>query len=244
MEGRKLNYFVADVHLGLDDGASAEREARFLAFLKSIPEQRTRALYLLGDIWDFWYEYRDVVPREAAKVVAQLVHLMNCGVSVYFFAGNHDIWTYSFFESLGMKRLEQPAQVNIDGMDFCLGHGDSLGGGGWSYTLMLRIFRCRFLQRLFSTIHPWIAYRLASAWSGCNRKKHKDYVFDPDKIPLRRYVEEYAASHKVDCFIFGHYHHRLDTTLASGERFMITGDWLCGESPYVLFDGQSVISSF
>ena len=128
MAERKLVYFVSDVHLGLRTVDPAEREARFIAFLKGLPAQEMRALYLLGDIWDFWYEYRDVIPREGARVVAALIGLMDAGVEVWFCPGNHDIWTYSYFEQLGMHRFEQPYYVTLDGKDFCLGHGDLLGG--------------------------------------------------------------------------------------------------------------------
>ena len=145
MAERKGVYFVSDVHLGLKVGDPAEREARFVRFLREIPRDTTLAVYLLGDIWDFWYEYRDVVPREGALVVAELVSLMKDGVQVHFCEGNHDIWTFSFFEELGMEKFRQPCLVNILGSDFCLGHGDGIGGGaGAGYNLLQKIFRCRF----------------------------------------------------------------------------------------------------
>ena len=244
MEQRCLSYFVADVHLGLRTADPVEREERFLKFLDGIPVERTRTLWLLGDIWDFWYEYRDVVPREGARVVARLIMLMNAGVEVCFFPGNHDIWTYSFFESLGMKKFSQPALVEIDGRSFCLGHGDCLGKVERSYVFMLSVFRNKLAQRLFSSLHPWLGYRLGLRWSNSSRRSHKGYVFDPENNPLRGYVEEYAAAHKVDYFIFGHYHQNLDTTLAGGERFVIVGDWLSGGMPHAVFDGRELITSF
>ena len=143
MAERKLIYFVADVHLGLKLKDPEEREKRFIAFLKGLPAESMRALYLLGDIWDFWYEYRDVVPRFGARVVAEYIRLMDAGVEVWFCPGNHDIWTYSYFEELGMKRFDQPYYVTIDGKDFCLGHGDLLGGAPRGYAFMLNVFRCR-----------------------------------------------------------------------------------------------------
>ena len=109
MKDRRLTFFASDVHLGLDVSCPRDREARFVQFLRSIPKDETEALYLLGDIWDFWYEYRDVVPKGYVRVFAALADLMDSGVSVYFFQGNHDVWTYSYFEELGMKRLVQPA---------------------------------------------------------------------------------------------------------------------------------------
>ena len=167
MAERKLVYFVSDVHLGLRTVDPAEREARFIAFLKGLPAQEMRALYLLGDIWDFWYEYRDVIPREGARVVAALIGLMDAGVEVWFCPGNHDIWTYSYFEQLGMHRFEQPYYVTLDGKDFCLGHGDLLGGAKRGYKLMIKVFHNRAAQWLFSLLHPWMAYRGGTAVPLC-----------------------------------------------------------------------------
>ena len=148
MTGRPYTYFVADVHLGLDVNDAAGREARFVSFLKSLPKDRTEALYLLGDIWDFWYEYRDVVPKGYVRVFAALLDLMDAGVKVYFFQGNHDVWTYRYFEELGLVKLVQPACVEIAGTRFCLGHGDGLGPVPAGYRILRAVFHCRLLQSL------------------------------------------------------------------------------------------------
>ena len=117
---RHLTYFVSDVHLGLDYKDPAAREARFVDFLRSIPAAETESLYMLGDIWDFWYEYRDVVPKGYVRVFSALMDLRDAGVRLYFFKGNHDVWTYSYFESLGIKILAQPHVTVIGGRTFCL----------------------------------------------------------------------------------------------------------------------------
>ena len=232
-------YFVSDVHLGLRTADPVERETRFLAFLKGIPAERTRALYLLGDIWDFWYEYRDVVPREGARVVAALVGLMDAGVEVWFCPGNHDIWTYSFFEQLGMHRFEQPFYVTLDGRDFCLGHGDLLGGAKRGYRWMLKLFRNRVAQRLFSTLHPWLAYRFGLGWSHSNRRKHTPYHFRGADEPLYKFCEEAARGRHVDYFVFGHFHDAVDLTLPSGARLIVLKDWMDGGMPCGVFSGSS-----
>ena len=108
MADRTLVYFVSDVHLGLDVNDPADREARFVSFLKSIPKDRAKSLYLLGDIWDFWYEYHDVVPKGYVRVFAALMDLMDAGVEVCFFQGNHDIWCFHYFEEMGIRILRQP----------------------------------------------------------------------------------------------------------------------------------------
>lgn len=232
-------YFVSDVHLGLQVADPAARERRFADFLRSLPED-TEAVYMLGDIWDFWYEYRDVVPKGYIRVFAALQELMDRGVKVYFFPGNHDIWTYSYFEEMGMKRLEQPYLVEIAGKRFCLGHGDGLGPVPFGYRVIRFIFHCRPLQVLFSMLHPWIAYRFGNTWSRHSRLSHAEkYVFKGEQEPLYKFVEEFSKSHKVDYYIFGHYHAEVNMALPDGARLMILKDWMESSSA-LCFDGASV----
>ena len=238
---RKLTYFVSDVHLGLQVNDPADREMRFVKFLQSLPED-TAAVYLLGDIWDFWYEYRDVVPKGYVRVFAALQTLMDRGVDVYFFQGNHDIWTYSYFEELGLKKLAQPCVVEIEGMRFCLGHGDGLGPTPFGYRLIKSIFNNKILQALFSMLHPWIAYRIGNVWSKRSRLSHKEqYVFRGADESLYQFSEKYSQEHKVDYFIFGHYHTAVDEALPGGARLLILKDWM-SSSPYICFDGTDLIT--
>ncbi len=236
---RKLRYFVADVHLGCDVLDPAGREARFVRFLRGLPED-TAELYLLGDIWDFWYEYRDVVPRGYVRVFAALTALMDRGVSVYFFRGNHDVWSYSYFESIGMKMLDQPYVTEFDGKVFCLGHGDGLGPVPRGYRILYGIFHCRPLQKLFSTIHPWLAFRLGNTWSKRNRLKHKtEYVFRGESEPLWQFAERLGEQRHIDYFIFGHFHCRVDVQLPCGARFLMLKDWF-RNSQYLCWDGEKI----
>ena len=238
MAERSLVYFVADVHLGLREGDPAEREQRFVDFLSGIPGDAL-ALYLLGDIWDFWYEYHDVVPREGARVVARLVALMDAGVQVYFFPGNHDLWCFSFFESLGMRRCTQPQLVETGGRSFCLGHGDGIGGARPGYAFMLRVFKSRTAQALFSSLHPRIAFGLAKGWSGGNRKKHSAYHFKGEEEPLYRFALQQSEQVHVDFFIFGHFHDSVDMLLPTGARLIVLKDWISGGTPHAVFDTAS-----
>ena len=221
---RKLTYFVSDVHLGLDVADPSGREARFVAFLRGIPASETEALYLLGDIWDFWYEYRDVVPKGYTRVFAALQGLMDAGVKVYFFQGNHDIWTYSYFEELGMTRCVQPYVTGIGGKTFCLGHGDGLGPGMRGYKFMRWGFHNRFLQRCFSTLHPWLAFRMGNGWSRKSRLgKSIGYTFKGEEEPLYRFCA--AFPEPVDYFVFGHYHCAVDLPVGKA-RLLILRDWI------------------
>ena len=233
------SYFVSDVHLGLQVGDPAERESRFVAFLRSLPEE-TESLYLLGDVWDFWYEYRDVVPKGYIRVFSALQDLMDRGVSVYFFQGNHDVWTYSYFEELGMKKLSQPYCVEIAGKTFCLGHGDGLGPVPFGYRFLRGLFHNRLAQFLFSLLHPWIAFRFGNGWSKGNRLSHdKEYVFRGGDEPLYKFAESFSRENKVDYFVFGHYHESVDLELSSGSRLLILEDWITS-SPFICFDGEAI----
>lgn len=240
MAARDKVYFAADVHLGLKAGDADERERRFVNWLKSLPCEETRALYLLGDIWDFWYEYRDVIPRIGTRVLAELIHLMDAGVEVCFVPGNHDIWCYSYFESIGIRKVAQPLFEQIGGKSFLLGHGDALGGAKWTYRLMLKLFHSRFFQTMFSTLHPWIAFRLGLDWSSSNRRKHGGYHFLGEKEPLYRFCVEKCAQNKVDYCIFGHFHDSVDMTLPGGERLVVLKDWIGGGEHYACFDGEEL----
>ena len=233
-------YFVSDVHLGLQVNDPADRERRFADFLRGLPED-TSAVYLLGDIWDFWYEYRHVVPKGYIRVLAALQELMDRGVKVYFFQGNHDVWTYSYFEELGMTRLVQPALVDIEGRKFCLGHGDGLGPVPFGYRFLRGLFHNRVAQFLFSMLHPWIAFSLGNGWSKNNRLAHdQEYEFKGTDEPLYKFAEEFSSAHHVDYFIFGHYHASVDMTLPSGARFLVLKDWM-HSSPYLCFDGENLL---
>ena len=236
---KTATYLVSDVHLGLRVADPADRESRFVKFLRNLPED-AEALYLLGDIWDFWYEYRDVVPKGYVRVFAALQDLMDRGVKVYFFQGNHDVWTYSYFEELGMVRLTQPALVEISGKRFCLGHGDGLGPAPFGYRVLRSIFHCRPLQVLFSMIHPWIAFRLGNNWSKGNRLARKEvYEFRGAEEPLYKFAQDYSQSNEVDYFVFGHFHVGVSMELPSGASLNILKDWIDG-SPYIRFDGESL----
>ena len=233
-------YFVSDVHLGLKVGDSADRERRFADFLQNVPED-TGAVYLLGDIWDFWYEYRHVVPKGYIRVLSALQGLMDRGVKVYFFEGNHDVWTYSYFEELGMIKLSQPALVDIEGKKFCLGHGDGLGPVPFGYRFLCGLFHSKVAQFLFSLLHPRIAFGLGNGWSKSNRLSHnQEYEFKGADEPLCKFAEDFSSRNKVDYFIFGHYHVSVDMVLTSGARLLVLKDWMHG-SPYICFDGGRLL---
>jgi UDP-2,3-diacylglucosamine hydrolase len=181
-----------------------------------------------------------VVPKGYVRVFAALQDLMDRGVKVFFFQGNHDVWTYSYFEELGMVRLTQPTLVEISGKKFCLGHGDGLGPTPLGYRFLRGIFHCRPLQVLFSMVHPWIAFRLGNNWSKGNRLARKvEYAFKGEEEPLYKFALDFSRSNDVDYFVFGHYHVDISLELPSGASFNILKDWI-ESSPYIRFDGESL----
>ena len=229
---RNLTYFASDVHLGLQVNDPADREARFVTFLRAIPAAETEALYLLGDIWDFWYEYRDVVPKGYVRIFGTLADLMDAGVKVYFCPGNHDIWAYRYFEELGMVKITQPYVTEIGGRTFCLGHGDGLGPVDRGYKALQAIFHNRFLQVCFSSLHPWFAFRLGNGWSRRNRlAKNIGYTFKGEEEPLYKFCASFNEERTaeglapVDVFLFGHYHCAVDMSVGPA-RLLLLRDWI------------------
>jgi len=180
------------------------------------------------------------VPKGYVRVLSALQELMDRGVKVYFFQGNHDVWTYRYFEELGMVKLVQPCVVQIAGKRFCLGHGDGLGPVPFGYRFLRGLFHNRLAQTLFSALHPWLAFRLGNGWSRNNRLAHDvQYEFGGENEPLYKFAKDFASENEVDFFIFGHYHVEVDTVLPSGARLMILKDWI-HSSPYLCFDGVSI----
>ncbi len=237
-------FFAADVHLGLAAGDPAEREARFVAWLRSLLHRPgTEGLYLLGDIWDFWYEYRDVIPREGVRVIAAITDLLDAGIPVYYIPGNHDVWLYSFWQNLGVKVIQQPYRVELQGKSLLLGHGDGLAPSSKSYDFMLKVFHNRLCQKLFSTLHPWIAFGLAKKWSNSSRESHSHYQFNGVDEPLYRYCLKACAERHTDYCIFGHFHNAVDMPVRTGEiwpgasRLVILKDWITGGEPHAELEG-------
>ena len=235
-----LHYFVSDVHLGLDYMSPAMRERRFVSFLKSLPED-TESLYLLGDIFDFWYEYRYVVPAGYVRVLGALASLVDKGIRVYYFRGNHDLWTFWYLEKeIGLKVLEQPSFVNIEGSVFCLGHGDGLGSIDAGFKLLRTVFYSKTAQKMFSAIHPRWAFALARCWSRHNRlKRGAPAHIDVSGLPVFAYAESVLENKHVDYFVFGHFHSPQIRPVGDASSICILGEWVYGVGAAV-FDGKSL----
>lgn len=245
-------YFISDVHLGVSGYDRRALEDRFVYLLESIREEAA-GIFLLGDIFDFWYEYRYVIPKGHTRALAAIARMRDCGIPVWFFPGNHDVWAYSYFkEELGMKVANEPYVLELHGRTFCLGHGDGLGRTEPAFRFIRWMFHNRFLQVLFSSLHPRWAFGLGYAWAAHSRKLKNDpgrsssYFFRGKDEPLYRFADtfgkNYKASHEgngIDYYIFGHYHTPGSIDIPSGGKMYILGCWLDG-GEYAVFDGQDI----
>ena len=233
---KSLYYFVSDVHLGLNVDDPEERERRFCRFLSELPPE-TKELYLLGDIFDFWVEYRYVVPAGFVRTLGKLAELSDRGVRLYLFKGNHDCWTFGYLEKeLGATLLEQPFYTEIAGKRFCLGHGDGVGKTDLKFGMLRKLFYSSTAIRMLKAIHPRWTFALGLGWSKRNRLKHDQVEFDLKDTGIYEYFSENRE--RADFFIFGHYHSHEILELDQS-RLYVLGDWIksCGAA---CFDGEKL----
>lgn len=239
-------YFISDFHLGIDTAlTSSERERLLVDFLNEI-KARAEHIYILGDLFDFWFEYGTVVPKGFVRVLGKLAELTDSGIPITFFSGNHDQWMKGYFEEeLGIEVFHEPRQLEILGQSFYLGHGDGLGPGDEGYKWIKRIFKSRVCRYLFKWIHPAVGVKLAQGWSGSSRKIQSDFeYFGKDREWLYLYCNELLNEVNADYFIFGHRHLPIDLELKNGHsRYINTGEWMYARS-YVAFDGKELKHHF
>jgi len=241
----KKAFFISDFHFGIaGTESSKEREKLFLKWINEYKPQMS-ALYVVGDLFDFWFEYKMVVPKGGVRILAALAELQDSGIPVLFFSGNHDQWMFDYFENeLGIPVYHDPIEKTILGKNFIIGHGDGLGPGDHGYKFIKKIFRNPFSRILFSIIPPGIGMRLAHFWSGRSRIKGvKENVFlGPDKEWLIQYCEteiNKRKENKIDFFVFGHRHLPVQWKLSNGSYYINLGDWLRYHS-FASFDGEKM----
>lgn len=236
-------YFLSDAHLGslaIPHGRTQER--RLVRFLDSIKEKAS-AVYLLGDMFDFWNEYRYVVPKGYSRFLGKLSELTDNGVEVHFFAGNHDLWTYGYLEEeCGVIVHKAPVTTEIYGKVFFLAHGDGLGDPDNKFKILRKLFHNRTCQRLLNFVHPRWGMALGLNWAKHSRLKRADGKEVPfmgeGKEFLVRFARDYKRSHpNIDYFLFGHRHIELDLPIDKSTRMLILGDWIW-QFTYAVFDGE------
>ena len=236
-------YFLSDAHLGSWAIPHARtQERRLVRFLDSI-KHKASAVYLLGDMFDFWNEYRYVVPKGYTRFLGKISELTDMGVEVHFFTGNHDIWTYGYLQQeCGMTVHTKPGTTEIADKVFFLAHGDGLGDPDHKFKLLRKVFHNRFCQRLLNFFHPRWGMWLGLTWAKHSRMKRVDGAEPPymgeDKEHLVLFTKQYMKSHPdIDFFIYGHRHIELDLMLSQKSRMLILGDWI-SQFTYAVFDGE------
>jgi len=242
MTTRNKLYFASDMHLGAGTYADTrEREARLMRWLDMIKADAAE-VFLMGDVFDFWFEYKTVVPRGYIRFLGKLAELSDAGIKLYLFKGNHDMWMFSYFEQeLGATIISNELIIERDGKKFYLHHGDGLGKGDTSYKILKKIFRSPVCQWLFARLHPNLSVGIANYWSAHSRIAGKRNFEDQNKRPelLLDYCNALLQSDFYDYLIFGHKHRPLDVPLNEKSRYINLGEWINYNS-YAVFDGNNV----
>jgi UDP-2,3-diacylglucosamine hydrolase len=238
-------YFISDAHLGsLAIEHRRMQERRLVRFLDEIKKD-AEAIYMLGDMFDFWYEYKRVVPKGFTRFLGKVSELTDMGIEVHYFIGNHDIWAFSYLaEECGVILHPGPATVELHGKTFYLAHGDGLGAKDKKFLVIRSIFHSKVCQRLFSWLHPDLGVKFGLAWAKHSRMKRKDGKEVPyqgeNHEPLIRYSKQYLKEHHdIDYFIFGHRHIEIDMMITKQTRVMVLGEWI-SLFTYAAFDGENM----
>lgn len=244
LTGGKKIYFASDFHLGVPDkDSSRQREKRIVRWLEEV-RQDAAEIFLVGDIFDFWFEYRHAIPKGFVRIQGKIAELTDAGIPVHFFTGNHDMWIFNYIpEELGVSLYRDPIERNWNGKNFYIGHGDGLGPGDKGYKFIKRVFSSKVCQWLFAKLHPDWGIGLANYWSGRSRKVKSlpDEVFLGEENEwLIQYCKEVVKSRDVDYFIFGHRHLPLDVKIGDHARYINLGDWI-RYNTYAVFDGNELL---
>ena len=241
-EGKKV-YFASDLHLGIPDRESSlAREKRFCSWLDEIKHD-AHEIYLVGDLFDVWFEYKNVVPKGHTRFLGKLAELSDAGIHIEVFTGNHDLWMRGYFEQeLNIPVHHNPIVRNFNGKKFYIAHGDGLGPGDLGYKMLKRVLRNPVSQWLYRRLHPDTGVGMAG-WLSRLGPKHVDgeeeKFLGPDKEWLVQFAYEKLKTEHVDYFIFGHRHIAVEYQLQENSKYINLGDWIRYDS-YAVFDGNDL----
>lgn len=239
----KKTYFISDVHLGAPAlNNNREREKLFVSWLDKAAEDANE-IYLLGDIFDFWYEYKKVAPRGFVRTLGKIAEITDRGIPVHFFTGNHDIWVYDYLPSeTGVIVHREPIVKKINNKNFFLGHGDGLDPNEKGYLFLKRFFTNKTAQFLFTCLHPNLAFWLGHEWAKHSRllkSSEPEVSKGPEFESTVLYAKEYSKKENIDYYIFGHRHILMNEEIKSNVRVILLGDWINYFS-YAVFDGKEL----
>ncbi len=241
-KGKKV-YFASDNHLGAPTmDASRPREKKFVAWLDEVKHDAA-AIFLLGDLFDFWFEYKTVVPKGFTRTLGKLAEISDSGIPIYYFVGNHDLWMSGYFdEELGIPVFHKPQEFTINGSSFFIGHGDGLGPADKGYKRMKKVFISPFFQWLFRWLHPDIGVKIAQYLSVKNKliSGDEDAKFLGEENEwLAAYCKRKLKEKHRDFFVFGHRHLPLEIDLNEKSKYINLGDWI-SYFTYGVFDGDTI----
>lgn len=240
--GKKI-YFLSDFHLGAPTyEQSLVREKKIVQFLDEIKKDAA-VIFIVGDMFDFWYEYRTVVPKGFVRLLGKLAELTDSGIAVHFFVGNHDMWMKDYLQTeLNIPVYYEPKEFEYNSKQFLVGHGDGLGPGDHGYKMLKKVFRNPACQWLFGILPPVVGVGLANYLSRRSRAQTgstEETFLGEDKEWLIVYCKEVLQQKKFDFFVFGHRHLPIDFRLNEESRYINLGDWIRYFS-YASFDGQNM----
>jgi UDP-2,3-diacylglucosamine hydrolase len=234
-------YFASDFHLGVPAKLpSREREKLIVRWLDKISKDATE-LYLVGDVFDFWFEYSSVVPKGYTRLLGKLAELTDGGLPIYFFIGNHDMWMFKYFEEeLGIPTFREPIIREIQGKKMMIGHGDGLGPGDNGYKFIKKVFANPACQWLFARIHPNLGIGIANFWSAKSRYANvePDRFVSEENEWLVQFAKDTLKENHFDYFVFGHRHLPISFNLQGGSQYINLGDWLNHQSFGIMENGD------
>lgn len=238
-------YFASDLHLGVpDEKSSSAREKLFIQWLE-MARKDAAEIFIIGDVFDFWHEYKTVVPKGHVRLLGKLAEITDAGTPVHLFTGNHDLWMFGYLEKeIGVQLHKKPIQRQFNGKQFFIGHGDGLGPGDHGYKFIKKVFNNPVCQFFFRWLHPDLGIGIANYFSRKSRYgnggQHKLEEFKGEEREwLVQYCRRVLGRGHIDYFLFGHRHLPLDIQLNEGSRYVNTGDWLDYNS-YAVFDGTNL----
>ncbi len=240
LNGKKI-YFASDFHLGAPNREiSLEREKKIVRWLDQVKAD-AHSIYLVGDIFDFWYEYKHAIPKGFIRLLGKIAEIKDSGIPVIFFTGNHDMWMFDYFpKELGIPVYRDPQQIIVGDQKLLIGHGDGLGPGDHFYKLLKIIFESRISHWLFARLHPNFGIGFASRWSKSSRlsntKKEED-KFLGEKEFLWQYAKDVEATQHHDFYIFGHRHLPLNLEVGNSAKYINLGEWV-NYCTYGVYDGK------
>jgi len=242
LSNKKKIYFASDQHFGLPNYAkSLVREKKFIAWLDDV-KQDAEAIFLLGDLFDLWMEYKTVVPKGFVRVLGKLAEISDSGIPIHFFVGNHDLWMRDYFQKeLNIPVYTKPTEFTFNNKTFLIGHGDGLGPGDKGYKLMKKVFTNPISRWLYRWLHPDFGVALAQRLSLKNKliSGDEDVKFLGEENEwLVQYCKRKLKTKHYDFFLFGHRHLPMDITI-NNSKYINTGDWISFFT-YAVFDGTNL----